>query len=241
MVSADQDSRGDSGRGVRASDQTKLRNIIISHSIAWSWPEARAEWLLEKIYDQPGKCICGHPIVDTYQIINPSTSTSLQIGNVCIEQFPNVGIRGVRHSSRAQPSMSPPPGRMESKQIRLAMTSLKRLTADPDATANDALLSLTQKSECITAADALWYTRVTTGPGSRYAHDQSDARYSGKKSAIKERINRLILLGMSADRPCCCGGSRNMIPRRARVGRYFYTCPLYQNKNDKGCGAFRWA
>jgi hypothetical protein len=207
---------------------------------------ARSEWMLERIFEQASKCTCGHAIVDNYLIYNPNTAKRLCIGSVCIGQFPRIGLtrsRGRGGGGRNNGNnIVVPPSHIGSRELKLALTSLKRLMADKSATANVELLRLCCDMTVISNSDLEWYLKVATGTGSRFRHNPTDTRFSSKMAAIKARINKLILLGMSPGRPYCCHGQEQMMPRFSpKRNKYFYTCPNYKDKVNRGCGLFRWA
>lgn len=225
------------------SNQDLMRDVVIRNSRANDWQSARREWVLERIFEEEGNCECGHRIVDHYQIWNPDTRSRLFIGNVCIKQFSWIGL-GSSNTS-ANTDIDSVDDTDNEVSLSRSVAALKRLRADPKATANTALLSLCRSLTIITESDCEWYIRVAFGIGSRVHHNQSHTRYSSKMAAIKERINRCILLGLDSKAPRCCNNTRQMVPDQTRkgknTGRYYYKCPLNKSARDRGCGAFKWA
>jgi hypothetical protein len=68
----------------------KLKIVIISKSVAKFWDQAKTEWELEFIYEEPdGECVCGHkPIMDHCVIRNKHIpENTLVVGNRCVQRF----------------------------------------------------------------------------------------------------------------------------------------------------------
>src|SRR4051794_24464560 len=66
-----------------------LTREILAQSEATSWPNAKLEWRLERIYkgDQPGHCICGHPITKHCVLRNKLNGNHAVVGSCCVKKF----------------------------------------------------------------------------------------------------------------------------------------------------------
>lgn len=66
----------------------KFVKPIIEMSKADNWGDARKEWELVRIWEQPdGECLCGHWIKDHCEIINTNTGHTVIVGNCCVTKF----------------------------------------------------------------------------------------------------------------------------------------------------------
>jgi hypothetical protein len=81
-----------------------------------------------------------------------------------------------------------------------------------------------------------FYTKITSGTGSRMHFNESHRRFSIKKYHIRKTTNNLILAGFQSKRPeCDCG--LKMAPQYSRDREsYFYSCPNYKDWKQRGCG-----
>jgi hypothetical protein len=123
------------------SDQSLLREIVIKHSVADNWFQAKAEWQLMTIYDKWSKCICRHRIRENCVIQNKKNFEELVVGNVCINHFKEDNL-SVEKSCR---------------------TSLRRLQASPNtAKANTNLIKLAVKLDILSEAEAKNYNKYRT-------------------------------------------------------------------------------
>ena len=119
------------------SDQSKLREIVISRSEADNWPEAKAEWQLMTIYDKWSRCICGHRIKENCVIKNKENSNELVVGNDCINHFKEDNLH-VKESCRR---------------------SLQRLQSNLTAKAHTDLIDLAVKLNILSNAEGEYYKR----------------------------------------------------------------------------------
>ena len=72
----------------------KLKEAILSRSVAKDWDQAKSEWELSQIYiaDQPESCLCGHtPIIEICVLINRLNGNHATVGNRCVNRF--LGLR----------------------------------------------------------------------------------------------------------------------------------------------------
>lgn len=82
-----------------------LVEAISGLSVADSWDEVRAEWMLDHIFiaDGPASCLCGHPISECCVISNQWNDNLAVVGNVCVTQFMGLDseaiFRGLRRIS----------------------------------------------------------------------------------------------------------------------------------------------
>lgn len=196
------------------SDQQLLREVVIENSsrvpgslALRPWDEAKKEWSLLTIYDEPSHCVCKHRIVENCVIRNRLTGNTLVVGNVCINHF--------REEELAVSS--------------LCRQSLKRLM-QPRGTethsANESLVNLARRLEILSPGEAGWYLAKTTGRGKRTRFDADHANYEPESVRERERLNKLILHGFSSNRPrCACPENPYAKPRQnRREGTYFYSC-----------------
>jgi hypothetical protein len=68
----------------------RLSQEIIRRSNASTWPAARQEWTLEKVFiqSQPSRCLCGQfPIKEICVLKNRLNGNRAEVGNVCVHQF----------------------------------------------------------------------------------------------------------------------------------------------------------
>jgi hypothetical protein len=68
----------------------QLSQEIVRLSNASTWPEARQEWALEKVFIQgePSRCLCGQfPIKEICVLKNRLNGNRAEVGNVCVYQF----------------------------------------------------------------------------------------------------------------------------------------------------------
>lgn len=73
------------------SNQRKLRDRIVSASLANDWETAKGEWEVDYVQMEPGgQCLCGqNPITERYYLRNKQIDTLLErpLGNKCIEHL----------------------------------------------------------------------------------------------------------------------------------------------------------
>jgi hypothetical protein len=69
----------------------RLSAALIDLSESGEWVDARTEWELSKVYrtaaDNPGKCLCGHSILEHCVIVNRLNGNEVTVGNHCVKQF----------------------------------------------------------------------------------------------------------------------------------------------------------
>lgn len=192
------------------SDQAALRDAVIDNSKADTWNDAKKEWKLVYIFDLASNCVCGHAIVQNCVIRNTLNSNELIVGNVCINHF-------------QEPALEVPD---------VARNSLRGLNNNTSETANEELLKIAFRTSVLTFMEKENYTKITTGSGSRVRFMVEHERYNASLTAQRDKINRLIKLGFSAQRPICdCG--RPAKPRiNGKTNQAFYSCynGRFQNK-----------
>lgn len=67
---------------------TKLKEAVISHSIASEWEEAKKEWLVKSFATvKESRCCCSKLIHNVYTIRNKFNGNTLPIGSSCIRLF----------------------------------------------------------------------------------------------------------------------------------------------------------
>ena len=84
----------------------RLFSEIIDRSAAKEWEQARAEWRLVNIYEDPDNtCLCGHhPITEICVLFNEVTGERAEVGNCCVKKFGSKqhlvvpGIQRIRES-----------------------------------------------------------------------------------------------------------------------------------------------
>ncbi len=70
--------------------QQQLTTEIIARSHSQEWNSAKAEWLLEEIYEaaEPDTCLCGHfPIREICVLRNKVNKNAAMVGNCCVKKF----------------------------------------------------------------------------------------------------------------------------------------------------------
>jgi len=65
------------------SDQQLLRQVVISNSEADNGIEAKTEWRLITIFDNPNNCICNHAILENCVIKNRNNGTAHRRQRLC--------------------------------------------------------------------------------------------------------------------------------------------------------------
>ena len=71
-------------------NEAKFKAAILALSISKDWDEAKAEWELFFVYDDPSDraCECEHsPIHQICVIRNRKNSNKTEVGNVCVRRF----------------------------------------------------------------------------------------------------------------------------------------------------------
>ena len=72
-------------------NEAKFKNAILDLSTSSDWDEAKAEWELHFVYDDPHKdrsCECEHsPIQQICVIKNRKNGNKTEVGNVCVRRF----------------------------------------------------------------------------------------------------------------------------------------------------------
>ena len=198
------------------SDQKQLHETIIDHSDANTWMDAKKEWILVFIYDRQSNCICGHFIVENCVIYNATTDISLVVGNVCINHF-NEPMLTVKSVARA------------------CLTGLHNGTR---TTANKDLIDVAHRTRVLSFNEMAYYKKMTTGKNSRTRFDPTHEYYNAKATQNRDKINVLIKLGFSAERPNCNCGKPAKPRQSSKTLRYFYSCADggYVNEKWKDCG-----
>jgi hypothetical protein len=194
------------------SNQELLRSVVIQKSKATTWDLAKTEWDLLTIYDEDSRCVCEHFIRENCVIRNRINGEELTVGNVCINHF---GVRALTVPASCRACFS-------------------KLREYPQSTnANQSLLSLAHRLNILSANEVNYYSRITTGVGSRTKFSIGHEKFSQTCFDIRLKINTLIKLGFSPRRPRCdCKGRRFAKPRQNRTGTFFYSCADWPH----GCG-----
>jgi len=76
----------------------KFTHAILQLSNASAWLEAKPEWELHSVYDDPNvrRCECGHqPINQICVIRNTENGNEAEVGNVCIHNFMQLASRRI--------------------------------------------------------------------------------------------------------------------------------------------------
>ena len=71
-------------------NEAKFKKAILDLSVSKDWDEAKAEWELYFVYDDPNdrSCECEHsPIHQICVIRNRKNKSSTEVGNVCVRRF----------------------------------------------------------------------------------------------------------------------------------------------------------
>ncbi|SFN99261.1 hypothetical protein [Sphingomonas sp. OK281] len=71
-------------------NEEKFKAAILLRSESKIWAEAKSEWELHLVYDDPSEraCECGHqPIIQICVIRNKDNSNEAEVGNVCVHRF----------------------------------------------------------------------------------------------------------------------------------------------------------
>jgi hypothetical protein len=67
--------------------------------VADNWDEAKREWALDYVYltarDEPGACLCGHPIFEHCVLYNRRNGNVAVVGNVCVNKFLGLPSKGI--------------------------------------------------------------------------------------------------------------------------------------------------
>lgn len=185
------------------SNQQLLREVVCENSVSKKWTNAKAEWDLLYIYNQPhSNCACQHGITENCVIENRNNGNRLIVGNVCINHF-------------------------EEKRLEVdasAHTSLNRLANGMGHIANAALVEIAVRTNVLSEAEAASYTRLTTGRGSRNRFTDGHEHYNASAVATRDKINRLICLGFADSRPLCHCGNPAKPRQNSQTGNCFYSC-----------------
>lgn len=196
------------------SNQELLRQQVVEASIADTWDDAKLEWSLITIFDEPeGTCACGHEIAQHCVIRNKHNTNELIVGNVCINHF---GVEELHVPAGARSSL---------RGIHQEVST---------AHANSALLDVSKRLFIISEKESTDYESVTRGTGSRTRFQPEHANYDHTAVELVDKVNHLIVYGFRSDRPkCACGQFAK--PRRNGTSKaYFYSCARFPN----GC---RWS
>lgn len=82
-------------------NEKNLKNRIIASSTATTWEEAKTEWYLSEIVNQPlhkpAYCLCGHKIFVVNSMHNVKNNNITHVGSCCVKKFmgwrPNLIVR----------------------------------------------------------------------------------------------------------------------------------------------------
>ncbi len=139
--------------------QKELREHILSLSRSAVFEAACQEWELFNIYltEEWDNCPCGQEIKEHCEILNRSTGAETFVGNICINRFVDLGTTQI-------------------------FAGLKRIQNDPEANANEALISYAETRGFLYEKEPEFLRQT--------AHKRN---LSGKQLAWKEKINRRIV------------------------------------------------
>lgn len=138
----------------------QLQDGIVAISEADDWNEARLEWVLHTIWksDDPEMCLCGHhPIKEICVIENKINHNQTEVGNCCVNNF--LGLSSEN-----------------------AFASLRRVSADEDASFNEQAIRLAHKLEIISDWERKFYLNIWR-----------KRNLSAKQYEIKINLNRKML------------------------------------------------
>lgn len=198
-----------------ASDQPLLKRTVIEHSMADTWEEAKKEWDLLTIFTEESNCICNHFIMDNCEIRNERNGNTLIVGNVCIHHF-------------EEPKLNVPEKCFE---------QLKTIQQDPTKFVGVELLRLADGHSIWSARTSQTYRNIVWGDKEEELTNRNKRRrssLSGPQSKLIEKLNRLLLLGCSKERPKCPQHNCYMQPKQnSKDHNFFWGCPKYFTKECK--------
>lgn len=128
----------------------QLPTEILKRSVAKTFAEAVNEWNLTSVeFLAPGEstvCLCTHkPIRQLCHIFNPSTQERVIVGNECIKRF------GKADSGCSEAAFG---------NISKIMSAAKKILADPEASANEELITFALAKKTIRPKDASFYNEI---------------------------------------------------------------------------------
>lgn len=181
-------------RDNESSDQLLLQRIVIGHSQADNWIDAKKEWKLISIFDKGNNCICNHKIIENCVIRNGNTNQVLTVGNVCVNHFKEAHL-SVPKSSRI---------------------SLRRVHLNPKRTkVNKTLIDVAARLQILTINEGRRYINCRTSSG----YDKKQANLE-----FREKINSLIKFGFTHNRPRCSCDEMAKPRQNSLTKKYFYSC-----------------
>lgn len=192
-------------RNTENSDQKRLRRKVIENSFADDWESAKTEWELISIYDKDNECICRHKIVENCVIRNRNNANELIVGNVCVNQFKEAEL-SVPHSCRRS---------LKQLQLRRRNPDVPKANrANPDVPkANRALIDVAVRLKILSENEGKWYGKAATNSSMRE-----------KKMEFRRKINSLILMGFTDERPECHCGELAKPRQNSSTKEFFYSC-----------------
>lgn len=175
------------------------------------WNEARREWDLIYVYQQPGHCVCGHYIVDRCVIRNRLTNQQLIVGNVCVNNFNTAKLRVTKK----------------------VFQSLKKLYEGHKtfAVCTD-LIDLARHNHILDSETAAEYVASSYGLGSRAQCNTASAQFNYSSYHLRVDINGLLALSYKPGKPQCNCGLDARIRLNMMTGVLFWTCPFVGTKHD---------
>ncbi len=192
------------------SNQQLLQQNVVNASVADDWEVAKREWDLVSIYSNPSTCVCGHEIVENCVIQNRNNNNRLIVGNVCVNHFGEQALSNCR-------------------------TSLKSITNAPDETWADAeLVDLAGRLHILSHKECIEYHGLRESGNSLHP-DHPD--FDGQMFDQRWKINQLLILGFSKDRPLCMCDLPAKPRMNNRHGTFFYSCQRW-NPNGIDCCAY---
>lgn len=192
-----------SSRFMEQSDQDLLKKVIVDSSRNPRWHDAKREWELITIHDEPNHCVCGHFIIENCVIRNRHNGNVLVVGNVCVNHF----------------------GEKDLEVDPCCRRSLRKLQGDPSGTrAAPSLIHLAHTMGIISSAERDWYLKWSKGKNSSNRFDPGHEYFNEDMYDSRERINRIICMGFHPDRPKCMCGEYAKPRQNRRTGKLFYGC-----------------
>ncbi len=195
-----------------ASDQTQLQQVVIENSEANTWNNAKKEWDLVTIFSENSHCICNHFIVDNCEIKNRNNGKTLIVGNVCINHF----------------------GEEHLKVDKNCFDQLKKITKSPTKPAGVELLNFARKHKIWEDNVNDIYRNTVWTKGTNPTNRNKRRALTIKQSAVVQRLNRLLVLGCSKERPQCPVHHCKMRPKQNWTTKeLFWGCPKYGTEQCK--------
>ena len=82
---------GNGNNEANPEDGFKLIERILALSVADTWDEARLEWEIAEVYEEPeSRCLCDHQITEVCVLRNTLNDNTAEVGNVCVKKFQSI-------------------------------------------------------------------------------------------------------------------------------------------------------